>query len=578
MWRILLTGLSLTACHLGDSGLIDRTCEDLWSDCGRADTSDVTGHDTDTGELEEEVDEDGDGYLSTEDCDDTNAEVHPEADEICDGVDNDCDEAIDAEDDDLSDGFEVFDDADGDGFGLPGSSQIVCEQGSAQVTNDQDCNDEDASAYPGAPEICDGTDSNCDGLDDAGLISMAGTNYDTISAALAAAPANASIMVCDGEWSESLEISSSVSLISQGGASVTSLRGDGESAVVAIQGGEVRIEGFTLTGGGGGEISWWSAAGGAISMDGGSLTLSESIVSDNTADIGGALFAGQDADSVSIVDSVIESNEASQYCGALFSYVPTTISGTVIRNNSGDICGSVGAYGVEITVSESTIRDNLTSNEGGGLWLVDASLTLSGSLLQANQASTDGGGVYMIGGSMTCEGVSSIQSNIASSLGGGVFLEGAAVTDCTISGNSAYYGGGVASNTDSSQITGGSIESNTAIVWGGGLYLGETTMSMDSVDVSANEASYGGGLYIIDDSSLTLTGGSITGNTAVTLGGGLRLASGSIEASLVDFGVGVNDNSPDDLAVSGVSTSYTSLGSNTSFSCTVSGTTTDCSF
>ena len=44
-------------------------------------------------------DGDGDGWLDGEDCDDGDADVHPEADEDCDdGVDNDCDGATDAED------------------------------------------------------------------------------------------------------------------------------------------------------------------------------------------------------------------------------------------------------------------------------------------------------------------------------------------------------------------------------------------------------------------------------------------------------------------------------------------------
>ena len=41
------------------------------------------------------LDEDGDGYDSSEDCDDADASVRPGAVEICDGVDNDCDDQID---------------------------------------------------------------------------------------------------------------------------------------------------------------------------------------------------------------------------------------------------------------------------------------------------------------------------------------------------------------------------------------------------------------------------------------------------------------------------------------------------
>ena len=48
----------------------------------------------DTGTVEY-IDADGDGYLSDEDCDDTNASVNPSASELCDGLDNDCNGEVD---------------------------------------------------------------------------------------------------------------------------------------------------------------------------------------------------------------------------------------------------------------------------------------------------------------------------------------------------------------------------------------------------------------------------------------------------------------------------------------------------
>lgn len=47
-------------------------------------------------------------------------------------------------------------DADSDGYGINGDP--ACTNGTAI-----DCDDTDANVYPGAPEICDGKDSNCDG-------------------------------------------------------------------------------------------------------------------------------------------------------------------------------------------------------------------------------------------------------------------------------------------------------------------------------------------------------------------------------------------------------------------------------
>ncbi|MCP9236425.1 malectin domain-containing carbohydrate-binding protein [Lewinella sp. JB7] len=59
-------------------------------------------------------------------------------------------------------------DADGDGFGDPTVSIQACGPLTGYVSNDKDCDDANSGNHPGAAELCDGKDNNCDGVVDDG--------------------------------------------------------------------------------------------------------------------------------------------------------------------------------------------------------------------------------------------------------------------------------------------------------------------------------------------------------------------------------------------------------------------------
>ncbi len=104
------------------------------------------------------------GYLADgTDCDDGDATIHPGAEETCDEVDQDCDGTID---NDATDASSWYVDDDGDGYGVPLDPLAACEQPDGYAPNADDCDDSRDDVHPGAPELCDGDDNDCDELAD----------------------------------------------------------------------------------------------------------------------------------------------------------------------------------------------------------------------------------------------------------------------------------------------------------------------------------------------------------------------------------------------------------------------------
>jgi len=106
------------------------------------------------------------GYVADgTDCDDAQVGVAPGRAEVCDTLDNDCNGLVD-------DGvlLAFYRDSDTDGFGNAASTTDACTMPVGYVSNATDCDDGRGEAYPGATEVCDSIDNDCDASVDEGVL------------------------------------------------------------------------------------------------------------------------------------------------------------------------------------------------------------------------------------------------------------------------------------------------------------------------------------------------------------------------------------------------------------------------
>ncbi len=108
------------------------------------------------------------------DCDDDDVTAYPGGEERCDSVDQDCDALVD---EGAVDALLSYDDLDGDGAGDSASEQQICDI-SGRVLTAGDCDDDDASRAPGAVEVCDEVDQDCDGVVDEDAVDTVATYTD----------------------------------------------------------------------------------------------------------------------------------------------------------------------------------------------------------------------------------------------------------------------------------------------------------------------------------------------------------------------------------------------------------------
>jgi uncharacterized repeat protein (TIGR02543 family) len=182
-----------------------------------------------------------------------------------------------------------------------------------------------------------------------------------------------------------------------------------------------------------------------------------------------------------------------------------------------------GAYTITLTRDE-TITPKWLSYGGKNV-----SVTLRGDATKRTVNLSSSGSIFTVesrvtltlGNNTILRGRSANNVSLVSVNGGGKLIMNAG---SEISGNttSSYlYGGGVYVDGGIFTMSGGTISNNTASDWGGGVYVSNGTFTMSGGTINGNTATYSGGGVEVYNGTFTMSGGTISGNTATSSGGGV---------------------------------------------------------
>ena len=219
--------------------------------------------------------------------------------------------------------------------------------------------------------------------------------------------------------------------------------------------------------------------------------------------------------------------------------------------SDGDTIDATGVFGtILLTSGQLQITHNVTISGPG-----------------ANHLAVDGNGqsrvFYKSGWNSTVSGLTIRNGHVTNDFGGGIFNYGGALTlsNCTVIGNSAYYGGGISNyNSGDSGIatltlTNSTLSGNSAYSGGGifnSMFGGGAAVTISNSTISGNSADFGGGIKSGGggpngpSAFVTISNSTISGNSAGNGGGIYNSPSPRSRAE-----VGVNNSTISDNSTTG---------------------------
>jgi len=214
----------------------------------------------------------------------------------------------------------------------------------------------------------------------------------------------------------------------------------------------------------------------------------------------------------------ITDNSAGQDGGGIYNNGRLTVNNSEFSNNDAVNGGGIGNNGVnEVAASNCKFFDN-DAISGGGIYNT-GSFTVTDCEISNHDVADLGGGIYNDGTLLVTGSKISVNTG---SMGGGAYNGGTLiVSGCEIIDNDVTDGGGGLYSNVTLNVTDSTIRDNTAIL-GGGIDNNAGTVTVNGCAIINNTASNGGGIYNdMFSTSTVISGGEISGNTALFRGGGI---------------------------------------------------------
>ncbi len=301
-------------------------------------------------------------------------------------------------------------------------------------------------------------------------------------------------------------------LVIDGGDGIR-IDGDGRGIFRVELGASLRLEQLELIGGEAG-------SGGAVSVQSGSLEVSESLLANNQAQIGGGAIYVNDG-TLDVQGSHFVGNRAISG-GAIYILDGTaSVSNSLFQaNEASDGGGGIISILAPLSVLGGEFNENSAAFAGGAI-IVQSPLTIQDTDFHANTAET-GGALFAIEGSGIQIDGASFTNNSASEFAGGAItsLVPLQVSASSFQGNTAPRGGAIDHALANAAVSSSFFADNMATTLGGAVHLGTADSAIAVLRNSTftqNEAQSGGAVYLVQGSA-NLVESTFSLNSATTGG------------------------------------------------------------